>query len=193
MTALTAQVVGDAIHALRAVEWGEVRSHQAWVLEVMREDGPGVVRLLWRMLGREPDVLDAYQDCFCRLMAVADREGERPSRAYVYRTAMNIALDARRRRKVRADHLGQVSAHCEATAGESNPFRNGGGSADPDLVSALREAIESLPERLREVIVLRDLAELSYRDVAALLGLTEGTARVYRREAVVLLSDRLKG
>ena len=59
------------------------------------------------------------------------------------------------------------------------------------MVEELREAIESLPERLRDVITLRDLAEMSYRDVSKILKITPGTARVYRREAIVELSKRM--
>ena len=58
----------------------------------MDRDGPGIVRMLRRILGNEQDVMDAYQDCFCKL---AQRPtGDRPShaRAYAYRTAGNIAM-----------------------------------------------------------------------------------------------------
>jgi len=45
-----------------------------------------------------------------------------------------------------------------------------------------------LPEHLRDVIMLRDLAELSYKQVGRILGITPATARVYRCKAVQLLA-----
>ena len=57
--------------------------------------------------------------------------------------------------------------------------------------AALRETIAALPAHLRNVIVLRDLNRLSYEDVGKTLGIDPATARVYRRHAVVRLSEML--
>jgi RNA polymerase sigma-70 factor (ECF subfamily) len=185
LTAFAACLPRELSALLESIDLSQVRSSQAWVLRAMREDGPALVRLLWRMLGREQDVLDSYQDCFCKLIALAEQDGQPPGRGYVFRTAMNVALDCRRRRKVRQDHLGAVAIARTSARAE-------GPSADSELLDALRVAIEDLPVRLREVIVLRDLAEMSYRDVGRTLGLTVGTARVYRREAIVALTAALR-
>lgn len=165
----------------------EAGGDHAWVVDVLRDEGPALVRLLWRMLGREQDVLDAYQDTFCRLMARSREAGATPARGYVYRTAMNIALDMRRRRSVRHDHLADAASRLTSVA-ESQTNE----STDPSLLESLRRAVDALPQRLREVIALRDLAGMPYRDVARILGLSCGTARVYRREAIVALSALLK-
>lgn len=188
MTAFALTLPCDVSAILGSIDLSQVRSSHGWVLRVMRADGPALVRLLWRMLGREQDVLDAYQDTFCRLIGMGDTQSAPPPRGYIFRTAMNIALDMRRRRKVRVEHL-EAAAYARTVAGsESAPAR----SSSISLVEELREAIEALPQRLRDVVVLRDLAEMSYGDVARILGITGGTARVYRREAIVALAARLK-
>jgi RNA polymerase sigma factor (sigma-70 family) len=56
------------------------------------------------------------------------------------------------------------------------------------LQEALRRCIAQLPEHLRNVVTLRDLAELSYVQVGRILGISAGTARVYRCKAVQLLA-----
>jgi RNA polymerase sigma factor (sigma-70 family) len=56
------------------------------------------------------------------------------------------------------------------------------------LQEALREYIAQLPEHLRMVITLRDLAELSYAQIGKILGISAATARVYRCKAVQLLA-----
>lgn len=188
MTAFAISLPRDVSAILGSIDLSQVRSSHGWVLRVMRNDGPALVRLLWRMLGREQDVLDAYQDTFCRLIGMGDSQAAAPPRGYIFRTAMNIALDMRRRRKVRIEHLEAAALVRTATLPDACASRPGNVS----LVEELRMAIEELPQRLRDVIVLRDLAEMSYGDVARILGITGGTARVYRREAIVALAARLK-
>lgn len=188
MTTLAARLPGEPAGLLDAMDLSRVCANQRWVLAVMRKDGPALIRLLWRMLGHEQDVLDAYQECFCKLIAMADRFEQAPARGYAFRIAMNIALDAGRRRKVRRDHFAALTEAARRKASE----RSGAGTTSAALIEELRAAIEGLPPRLRDVIVLRDLAELSYRDVARMLGLTSGTARVYRREAIVALARRMR-
>ncbi len=56
------------------------------------------------------------------------------------------------------------------------------------MQNQLRSAIARLPEYLRDVVILRELAELTYAEVARMLGITAATARVYRFKAVTLLS-----
>ncbi len=186
MSTIAASLSGDLASLLSSIDPSLVRSNQRWVLAAVRKDGPALVRLLWRMLGREQDVLDAYQECFCKLIAMAEKEGEVPCRSYVFRTAMNAALDIGRRRKVTQEHMPSMAF----VAREKALARAPGDSSD-GLIEALRTAIEALPRRLREIVVLRDLAELSYKEVARILGLTSGTARVYRREAIVALTESM--
>jgi RNA polymerase sigma factor (sigma-70 family) len=56
------------------------------------------------------------------------------------------------------------------------------------LQEILRDCIAQLPEHLRNVVTLRDLAELSYAQIGRILGISAATARVYRCKAVQLLA-----
>ena len=56
------------------------------------------------------------------------------------------------------------------------------------LAENLRDHIAQLPEHLRNVIMLRDFGELSYEEVARIMGVSTGTARVYRCKAVQMLA-----
>lgn len=159
-----------------------------WIARVMDRDGLGIVRMLGRILGNEQDVMDAYQDCFCKL---AQRPtGKRPAnaRAYAYRTAGNIAIELIRTRKRRNEHLPAVAEHRRNADGAET-----GEGLSMDLADSLREAIASLPRYLSNVIVLRDLSRMSYREVGKTLGIDPATARVYRRHAVVKLAELLGG
>jgi len=162
---------------------------EQWVLVLLKRHGPGVVNLLWRMLGREDDVLDVYQTVVCKL---ADRGPKRIGRnraAYFYRSAINTAISLIRQRQRDRQRLERLARRRqEMPSGSGNPAVN---LEHLHLVEQLRSAILKLPEHLRDVVVLRDLAGLSYSQVAGIMKITCGSARVYRRHAIVRLADML--
>jgi RNA polymerase sigma factor (sigma-70 family) len=157
-----------------------------WILKLMQKEGQGILRMLWRLLGQEAEVMDAFQDCFCKVATTVQEGNLRSAKAYVYRTAANIAIEMLRKRKCRQAHWPAVAA---AKAAQST--RAGEPSALGDRHENLRGAIEELPSHLRNVIVLRDLGNKSYKEVGQILGIDPATARVYRRHAVVKLSELL--
>ena len=57
--------------------------------------------------------------------------------------------------------------------------------------SRVRRAVKSLPESLRRVIMLCELAELSYEEVGRVLGIPAGTVGSRRHRALGLLRERL--
>lgn len=163
---------------------GEIAADQRWVLVAMQTHGPALVRMLWRILGCEEDVYDAYQDTFLQLAHWA--QGRKPDnvKAFVFRTASNVAISVLRR-KQRHDKACRAIAERPAAARQPSPD----GDLDAGhLRRMLRENIARLPEAQRNVIVLRDLGELPYSQVAAMLGITVASARVYRCRALRLLS-----
>src|SRR5512136_1545006 len=72
---------------------------QRWILALLQEHGPGVVAVLWRMLGREQDVLDAYQNVVCQLAARGPDGLGQNQGAYFYRAAINAAIELMRRHR----------------------------------------------------------------------------------------------
>ena len=159
-----------------------VDANQQWVLAAMQRYGPELVSLLWRILANEQDVCDAYQTTFLRL---AHREGgQKPKhvRAYLFRTASNTAITMLRRRLVETKTLARMdlpTGSCGSTESDLD---------SQNLAESLRRHIAELPDHLRSVITLRDLGELPYREVARIMGISAGTACVYRCKAVQLLA-----
>ncbi len=162
------------------------RADFAWIEKIICSDGPIILRMLWKLLGDEQDVLDAYQDCWCSLANLPRPEGLRSAKAFAYRTATNIAIEMIRRKARRRDHWLRVvhdrAERAEAAEANAADIRN----------DALREAIEALPPHLQNVVILRDLGRMSYAEVSKVLGIEPGTARVYRRQAVVRLAELLE-
>ena len=171
---------------LAGLSAADVADCQQWILALMRKEGLTVINLLWRMLGSEDDVLDAYQTAVCRLTARGEKGIGSNRAGYFYRTAMNSAIEILRMRKRQKKHWptvrdAQKRRYLERAGTESLDQR--------EARARMRRAICALPPHLRNVIVLHDLAELPYARVAKIAGIQVGTARLYRRQAVVRLAD----
>jgi len=159
-----------------------VPASQRWVLSTMQSYGPELVTMLWRILGNEQDVCDAYQDTFLKLAHY--EQGRKPEyiKAYIFRTASNTAMSILRHRIAERKNLSMISSSEKnaSSAADELDFKN--------LQQTLRFNIAQLPEHLRNVITLHDLAELSYTQIGRILCISEATARVYRCKAVQLLA-----
>lgn len=172
-------------------------TQQKWLVRLMRDNGPGLVRLLWRLLENEHDVLETYQECVCRLVALERPGSLQNARAYAYRTASNLAIELIRRRTRRQAHWPDVVASQKgrASAGDAGERNRdvAGIAAQRELVQQLRACILALPAHLRDVIILRDLGALSYAEVGRILSIGAATARVYRCLAMARLAETLPG
>ena len=126
-----------------------------------------VLRTAYRLLGRLEDAQDAAQEVFLRLLKNMHRiDGD--AQAWLYRVTVNVCNDHYRRRPL----------ILEPELDFADP------SPDPERVLAmeerkrlLMEGLQTLPERERAAVVLRDIEGLSTREVAAILGVEEVTVR----------------
>jgi len=159
-----------------------VEADQKWILAAMQTHGPELVNLLWRILGNEQDVCDAYQTTFLRLAHRQGAQKPRQIRAYLFRTASNTAITMLRRRMAENRTLSDLEVPTDHDRTASNDFDT------QQLAESLRRHLAELPDHLRSVVMLRDLGELPYAEVARIMVVSTGTARVYRCKAVQLLA-----
>ncbi|MBN1492057.1 MAG: sigma-70 family RNA polymerase sigma factor [Phycisphaerae bacterium] len=178
----------DLRRMLATVASADVAAEQRWILSLLQRHGAAVVYALWRMLGSEQEVLDAYQNVVCQLVARGpDGIGDNPA-SYFYRSGINAAIELIRRRGRERDRLPTVADRY----GRSDAGEDPGANAEHlYMAERVRSAVLALPPHLRDVVVLRDLTGLDYRQVARIMRITPGTARVYRRQAVVRLAARM--
>jgi len=154
---------------------------QRWVLPAMHNNGRELVTMLWRILGNEQDVCDAYQDTFLNLAHYQGGEKPKNIKAYLFRAANNAAVSILRKkiaRKKLSNNLAQRQPQ--------NPANRDIDSQN--LQENLRYFITRLPEHLRNVITLRDFAEMPYVQIGKMLNISADTARVYRCKALQLLA-----
>jgi RNA polymerase sigma-70 factor (ECF subfamily) len=159
-------------------------------------------RVAYRLLGNEADALDAVQEGFVKVLTHLDSfQGRSTFKTWLLRVVSNAALDLGRQRGRR--ELLSLEAP-EAGDGE---WTQSLASDDPglgleraDLRHLLDQALATLPAAQRRTFVLHAEAELSYREVADVMGISIGTvmSRLYyarqklRAYLARRLSDRLE-
>jgi RNA polymerase sigma-70 factor (ECF subfamily) len=163
-----------------------VDDSQRWILSAMQRHGQELVTMLWRILGNEQDVCDAYQNTFFKLAHY--KGGQKPEhiKAYIFRATSNTAVSMLRQRVAEKKRLSA------ATITKKDISSPAGDLDSQCLQETLRHCIAQLPEHLRNVITLRDLAELSYAQIGKILSISAATAKVYRCKAMQVLAVWMK-
>lgn len=147
----------------------------AWV----EEHWDGVYGLVFRLTRSRHEADDLAQETFLR--AGSRRQSFAAGtnlRAWLLRIATNCFLDARRRRqtaKIEPMPLEEPGAGAVAGPGRSAESR--------ELTEALETALAQLPETQRAVFLLRTKEEMSFKEIAEVIGATEETARWHMLQA----------
>ena len=165
------------------IERARSGDHDAFRVLVERYQGR-VYRLAVRVLRDEEQARDAVQDAFLKVYRSLDRfEGRSSFYTWLYRLVLNVCLDLRRRdrpdRRVdwseeRWEQASEEAAGPDALSGSPAP---GPGLAmeRAELRSAIRDAIQTLPDDARQTLLLREVDGLSYAEIAEVLGVPRGT------------------
>ena len=151
------EVTDDALLVLYAN--GDAEAARALTLRLT----PRVLRLASRMLGDAAEAEDVAQEAMLRLWRIAAdwRQGEAQVATWLYRVASNLCTDRlRQRRPVDLDAVPEVEDG-RASAVE--------GMIEADRARALQAALDLLPERQRQAVILRHLEGLSNPEIAAVM------------------------
>ena len=132
-----------------------------------------VYNLALRMTGREEDARDATQDAFLSAMRkIGTFRGEAAFTTWMHRVAVNACYDLLRKRQ-RAPLLD--------ASREDRPEPEPPPSPDPseaaDLAIDVRRALLQVPEDYRVAMILHDVQDLPYEEIAQILGIPIGTVR----------------
>ena len=175
----------------RAVVEAVLNGQQHRFSELVDRYQSQIVNYVCRMLGRYEDAVDLSQDVFLKAYsALGSYRPQYPFAAWLFRIARNAAIDELRKRRLRTVSLDAPvqfedgAADREIESADLDPEDTYLGIEFADKVST---AIEMLPEKYREPIVLRHTADLSYEEIAETLELPIGTVktRIFRaREAL---------
>ncbi len=132
--------------------------------------------LAYRLTGNEDDASDVVQEAYLRAYRGLRRfRGEAQFTTWLYRITANCASTVlSRRSRTRTEVLGD-----DAVVPDLHPDHDPEGRAASEEERALvADALAHLPGRLRQVIVLRDIYDLSHGSIAAELDISEAAAKV---------------
>jgi RNA polymerase sigma-70 factor, ECF subfamily len=158
--------------------------------ELVRIHAQGVLNVIFRMCGDAQVAEDAAQETFIRAWSHLDSfrtDHETTMRNWLYRIGLNTATDMLRKEK-------------RILPGDVEDFH----LADPQLgpegvylqeerTALVQEAISSLPDASRAVLVLKEYEGLSYREIADALDIPIGTVMSRLNYARRILKEKLEG
>lgn len=159
---------------------------------VERHSG-SVFRLIISLLGpgHEGEAEELTQDVFVRVyQRLSQFRGEAQFRSWLYRIAYNAALDHRSRLSFKATYQSaEVLAMTPSETRESNPFQL---TVDAAQRSAIRRAMDRLPDLYRSALHLHYWMGLTVAEVSETLSVPEGTVKSYLHRARARLSTLLR-
>lgn len=129
---------------------------------------------------------DLVQESFFVLARTVAEEPVAQPRAFLHRTATNLAFDHLRHRKV-------VERHVESESGAEEPAHP---SSEAEVSKAqwlalLRQAVSELPPRCREAFILHKMQGLGYREVAERLGISQSAVEKHIAKGLLHCRARL--
>ncbi len=128
---------------------------------------PLALRVARRMLGDWAEAEDVAQEAMMRLWRIARewRQGEAKVTTWLYRVVTNLATDRLRKRKGKRSGIGldEASEVADETPGVETQMM------DQDRAEALQQALDQLPERQRQAVILRHIEGLSNPEIALVL------------------------
>jgi RNA polymerase sigma-70 factor, ECF subfamily len=149
---------------------------RAWE-EIVRQYWRRVFNVAYKFVGRHDEAEDLTQDIFLKIFKSLDTFDRRANfQTWLISVSRNLCIDhyrsVRKEREV-------IDRHADAS--DLSPVSHDPGPIaaleQHDRVVLLRQALGGLPETLRSAVIMRDLQELSYQEIADRLKLPEGTVK----------------
>jgi RNA polymerase sigma-70 factor (ECF subfamily) len=170
--------VPDQAALLERARGGDVRAFEL----LYRMLSPRVYGLCLRLARDSAEAQDCTQDTFVTAWRMlGEFRGDAAIGTWLHRIAVNEVLGRRRKQATEARHLKAVGATPETPQGDSATLED------------LERAIAKLPERARDVFVLRAVYGHTHEEIAGLLEVTVSTSKTHYLRARHLLAASLPG
>ena len=159
----------EPVHAIDECVTGALATRADWAWELVYDWlAPQLRAFAVARAGRD-EADDLVGTTFARMYAVADRfeGGPRELRAWAFAVLRNLIVDQHRRR------TSESSAITKVIAGAADTLPNVTADVDPRMLAAL----DALPVRQRDALLLHVLGDLDYPSIAYALDVREATAR----------------
>ena len=158
---------------------GDEAAFKELVLRYQRK----VYMLVYSMLNNHHEAMEKSQEVFLRVYKhLPSFEGTSSFYTWVYRITVNLCIDHYRKKKVRLYEYDDRFRHKPALQEEVFPVVSSASRETPtgrllreELAAKIREAMDKISPKHREVLVLRELEGLSYQEIADVVGISIGT------------------
>lgn len=174
-----------------ALAWRARAGDRQAFTSLVRRHQERVFGFLLRLLGRRDEAMDLTQDAFLKAWgALPGWQPEARFTTWLFQIARNSALDLlRRRQRVEFVPFDSGSSDEEMPDPAPPPEEQFSGR---QRLGLLERVLGALPVEQREILLLRELEDMSYADIADTLGINEGTvkSRLARARAAALAHFR---
>jgi RNA polymerase sigma-70 factor (ECF subfamily) len=157
-------------------------------LELLRENRPKILKICRVYAWDAADQEDLYQEILCQIWrALPSLKAEQYANTWVYRVALNTALSFVRKDKSRRAHLTMGDGNQLQEVPESLP-------SDPHKNEQLAQMFKAISQLdgLEKAAITLFLEDLSYQEIAAVMGITESNVGVMLYRAKKKLSTFMK-
>ena len=148
----------------------------AWDL-IVRQYWRKVFNVAYKFVGKHDEAEDLTQDIFLKIFRSLDTFDRRANfQTWLISVSRNLCIDHYRsvRKERETIDRGVDAANLAPASTEPGPIA---ALEQRDRVALLRQALSALPDTLRTAVLLRDIQELSYQEIAEKLRLPEGTVK----------------
>ncbi len=167
--------------------------------EIVHRYGDSLLGYLTRMTGSREQAEDLFQETFKRVHEKADTFRGSRIKSWLFAIATNVAIDGMRKsRRLQVVSLNQKidcdGENCQelsAIAVVDNSYEPSQKAITAEQKEQVRQALELLPTKQRATLVLAYFQQLSYPDVAQVLGCSLGTVKTQMYRALKTLAHRL--
>ena len=147
--------------------------------EIVRRWERRIFALAYGMLGREEDARDATQETFLAAFRnLRGFRGEAKVSSWLHRIAVNQCITRQRRAKVRSESAleeeQEKDAGSFATPLRLSPVRI---TERTQITHAVRRAVNSLPVELKQIVVMKEFEELTFKEISDILDVPLSTVK----------------
>ena len=163
---------------------------RAWFIREVLPFEPMLMRYLHRNWRRKEDIPDLRNDIYVAIYESALKQIPEKPRQFVISAARNLLID-----RFRREHIVPIEAMADLDALEAaletaDPERS---LAARDELRRLQQALDQLPPRTREVIIMRRVEGLSRAEIAVRMGISEETISAYVTSGMRILTELFFG
>ncbi len=162
---------------------------KAWFVREVLPLETSLVQFLRQNWHNRDEIADLRQDVYVRIYESASKQIPQSAKPFVFAIARNLVIDRlRRNRIVPIDGVADLEA-IDVASDEPGPDRN---AIAREEFRRLKLALDRLPPRCREALLLKRIEKLTRPEIALRMGISENTVKDHLTKAARLLADTLQ-